>query len=132
MQDFRNLDVWHKAHELSIDVHKTLVRNRRVDAHMRSQMSRAARSIPCNLVEGCGKDSQAELARFADMSIGSSSELEYWVLSAKDVGYFARSDYERLTASAVEVRRMLFGLRRAIRKAAPTESPVQLPSSTPA
>ena len=117
MQDFRNLDVWHKAHELSLDVHRTLVRHRRVDAHLRSQMTRAARSIPSNLVEGCGTDSQAELARFAGMSIASSSELEYWVLCARDLGYFGNSDFERLTSNTVEVRKMLFGLRKAIRKA---------------
>jgi four helix bundle protein len=116
MQDFRNLDVWHKAHALALDVHKTLVKHRRVDAHMRSQMSRAARGIPSTLVEGCGKDSQAELARFADMSIGSASELEYWILSARDVGYLPESDFERLTANVVEVRKMLFGLRKAIRE----------------
>ena len=115
MQDFRNLDVWHKAHALAIDIHQTLQRHKRVDAHMKSQLSRAARSIPSTLVEGCGADSQAELARFAGMSICSSSEVEYWVLLGKDIGYFSPSDFERLTSSVVEVRRMLFGLRRAIR-----------------
>ena len=130
MQDFRNLDVWHKAHELSLDVHRTLVRHRRVDAHLRSQMTRAARSIPSNLVEGCGTDSQAELARFAGMSIASSSELEYWVLCARDLGYFGNSDFERLTANTVEVRKMLFGLRKAIRGAIreSTSLPFQTPS----
>lgn len=117
MQNFRNLDVWHKAHELSLDVHRTLVRHRRVDAHLRSQMTKAARSIPSNLVEGCGTDSQAELARFAGMSISSSSELEYWVLCARDLGYFANSDFERLATNTIEVRKMLFGLRKAIRTA---------------
>jgi four helix bundle protein len=50
------------------------------------------------------------------MSIGSSSEVEYWVLLAKDVGYFPPSDFERLSANTIEVRKMLFGLRKAIRK----------------
>lgn len=50
------------------------------------------------------------------MSIASSSEVEYWVLFGKDVGYFPDSDYERLTAKTIEVRRMLFGFRKAIRK----------------
>src|SRR5688572_7324062 len=118
MQDFRNLDVWHKAHELSLDVHRTLVRHRRVDSHLRSQMTRCARSIPSILVEGCGHDSQAELARFASMSIASSSELEYWVLTARDLGYFPNSDFERLTTNTVEVRKMLFGLRKAVRNGA--------------
>src|SRR5258706_536810 len=125
MQDFRNLDVWHKAHALAIDVHRTLVRHKRVDAHLRSQLSKSSRSIPANLVEGCGKDSQAELARYAETSIGECSETEYWVLLAHDVGYFPAADFERLTASTVEVRRMLFGLRRSIRKAMRGEVDVQ-------
>jgi four helix bundle protein len=131
MQDFRNLDVWHKAHELAIDVHKTLVRHKRVDAHMRSQLSKASRSIPSNLVEGCGTDSRAELARFAGMSIASSSEVEYWVLFGKDVGYFPPTDYERLTASVVEVRRMLFGFRRGIRNGMNSNPSTPPDDSTP-
>ena len=126
MQDFRNLEVWKKAHDLALDVHKTLLRSRRVDSSIKSQMTRAANSIPSNIVEGCGKDSRAELARFADMSIGSSSELEYWILLARDLGQFSRSDHERLTTSTIEVRRMLFGLRKAVRtgkRATPSVSP---------
>ena len=128
MQDFRNIDAWRKGHELSLDVHRTLARFRRVDAHMRSQMSRAARSIPSNLVEGCGKDSNAELARFTDIAIGSCSELEYWILSAKDLGYLPTADFERLTANTIEVRKMLFGFRKAVKGAA---SPRPKPDNSP-
>jgi four helix bundle protein len=115
MQDFRNLDAWHKGHAIAIDVHRTLARNKRVDAHLRSQLSKASRSIPGCLVEGCGKDSHLELARYADMSIGSCSEVEYWMLLGRDIGYFSDSDHDRITGNVVEVRRMLFGLRRGIR-----------------
>jgi four helix bundle protein len=115
MQDFRKIDAWRKGHELALDVHRTLARHRRIDAHMRSQMLRAARAIPANLVEGCGKNSQAELARFTDIAIGSCSELEYWILTARDLGYFSAADFERLTAATVEVRKMLFGFRRTVR-----------------
>ncbi len=138
MQDFRNLDVWHRSHALALEIHRALARTRRVDAHIRSQMSRAANSIPANLVEGCGKDSRAELARFADIAIGSASELEYWLLLAKDLGQMANADHERLTTTTVEVRKMLFGLRRSIREgksaAAPSGSSgpsEQLSPSTP-
>ena len=134
MQDFRNLEVWKKAHELALDVHKTLLRSRRVDANIRSQMSRAANSIPSNIVEGCAKDSRAELGRFSDISIGSSSELEYWLLLGRDLGQISRQDHDRLTTNTIEVRKMLFGLRRAIRngKSATKRSkpPVSLEPST--
>lgn len=115
MQDFRNLTVWQKAHALSLDVHRTLARGRRIDTHLRTQIIRAARSIAANLVEGCGKASQAELARFADMAIGSCSELEYWLITARDLDGLAVADYERLTANTIEVRKMTFGLRSAVR-----------------
>ena len=131
MQDFRKLDVWRKSHANSIDVFKTLAKNRKVDAHLRGQMIRAARSIPGCLVEGCGRDSQAELAKYANVGIGESSELEYWILTAYDIGYFAQTDYERLTANTIEVRRMLYGFRDSvIQKANKTRAP--LDNSTPA
>ena len=95
-----------------------LVGHRRVDAHLRSQMSKAARGIPSTLVEGCGTESQAELARFCDMASPSCSELEYWVLTARDLGYFSEPDFNRLTANTIEVRKMLFGFRNAVRGAA--------------
>jgi four helix bundle protein len=115
MQDFRNLEVWNKAHDLALDVQKTLGRTKRLDSHTRSQMSRAANSIPANIVEGCAKSSHIELARFSDIAIGSASELEYWLLLTKDLGQLGRNDHERLSASTIQVRKMLFGLRKAIR-----------------
>ena len=66
-------------------------------------------------MEGCGKDSHLELARYADIGIGSCSEVEYWMLLGRDIGYFAPMDCERITAQAIEIRKMLFGLRRSIR-----------------
>ncbi len=127
MQDFRNLDVWKKAHELALDVHKTIARTKRLDVSIRAQMMRATTSIAANIVEGCGKATRIELARFADISIGSSSELEYWLLLARDMGQFANTDFERLTRRNLEVRKMLFGLRRAIRDGSTKKSQASSP-----
>ena len=115
MQDFRKLEVWKKAHELALDVQKTIAKTKKLDQSSRSQISRAANSIAANIVEGCAKVSRAELARFSDISIGSSSELEYWLLLTKDLGQLPEPDHSRLTTSTIEVRKMLFGLRRAIK-----------------
>jgi four helix bundle protein len=115
MQDFRNLEVWKKAHELALDIQKTIARSKRVDSHVKAQLTRAANSIAANIVEGCGKGSRQELARFADISSGSSSELEYWLLLCLDLGQIAPRDHERLTANTIQVRKMLFGLRKAIK-----------------
>lgn len=41
-----------------------------------SQMNRAVISIPSNIAEGCSRNSKIELARFLEIAIGSSFELE--------------------------------------------------------
>ena len=131
MQDFRNLDVWKKAHDLALDVHRTLNGIKRIDSNLRSQATRAAEAIPTNVAEGCGKDSRAELARFADIAIGSSTELEYHLLLARDLGQLGNRDYDRMSKATIEVRRMLFGLRKAIRtgKRASSSRPAPAPAS---
>lgn len=115
MQDFRKLDVWTKSHELALDVHRTLAKLRKIESGTRSQLNRAAQSIPANIAEGCGRSSSAELARYTDQAIGSATELEYHLLLTKDLGSLPEPEFERLTSNTVQVRRMLFGLRKAVK-----------------
>jgi four helix bundle protein len=111
MQDYRKLRVWQKAHALALDVRRATQRFPRSGfAGLKSQMTRAAESIPFNIVEGCGADSQKEFARFLDISIKSSGELEYQLLLARDYGVLADELWESLTEAAIDTRRMLCGL----------------------
>jgi len=72
-----------------------------------SQMRRAAASIGANLAEGCGRDGDAELARFARIARGSVAELEYHLLLARDLHLISEPDYQELAAEAVALKRML-------------------------
>jgi four helix bundle protein len=72
-----------------------------------NQIQRAAVSIPANIAEGCGKDSDAELKRYFSIAMGSSSELEYLLLLAHDLGYFQASIYQSMQNDLVETRKML-------------------------
>ena len=72
-----------------------------------SQIRRAASSIPSNIAEGCGRDGDAELARFCTIAKGSASELEYQLLLARDLKLLQPNDYETLSQQTVEIKRML-------------------------
>jgi len=72
-----------------------------------NQIQRAAVSIPANIAEGCGKDSDAELKRYLSIAMGSSSELEYLLLLARDLGYLQTSTYQSLQNDLIETRKML-------------------------
>jgi four helix bundle protein len=77
-----------------------------------SQMRRAAASIAANLAEGCGRNGNAELARFCSIAAGSASELQYHLILAKDLKLLKPEDYKLLAPRATELKRMLTGLRK--------------------
>ena len=108
MKDFRSLKVWEKAHELTLAIYEA---TREFPKHeiygVTSQIQRAAVSVPTNIAEGCGKDSDAELKRYFLIAMGSSSELEYLLLLARDLGYLPAESYQILQSKLIEVRKML-------------------------
>ena len=83
-----------------------------------SQTRRAAFSIPANIAEGCGRNSDAELAKHSRNSLGSGSELSYYLILAHDLSYTTRSACDDLQGSLSEVRRMLASLERVSATAA--------------
>jgi four helix bundle protein len=116
MQDFRDLKVWHKAHAVTLSVHRaTRVFPREEIYGLTSQIRRCGVSVSANIAEGCGRDSNAELARFCEIAMSSASELEYHLLLAHDLDYLTQPDYVQLSAAAVEVKRMLAPLIRSLR-----------------
>ena len=124
MGDFRKLAVWKKAHELALDVYKETSTWPKQELYgLTSQSRRAALSIPANIAEGCGKNSDAELARHARGSLGSASELSYYLILAHDLGYMQRASSDGLQADLSEVRRMLASLERVSAAAAQRASP---------
>jgi four helix bundle protein len=108
MRDFRELKVWEKAHAVVLAIYKATAGFPRDELYgLTNQIRRSASSIPANIAEGCGRDGEAELARFLRIAMGSASELEYHLLLASDLNFLAKSEYERLANDVVEVKRML-------------------------
>jgi four helix bundle protein len=112
---FTKLKVWEKAHALMVDTHRTVKSIRQAcDKSLCSQMNRAAESIPANIVEGKGKSSDAEFARYLRIALGSAHELEYHFMAARDVDAMPTAAASSLIAQVVEVRRMLYGLLKRL------------------
>jgi four helix bundle protein len=117
MADFAKLEVWRKAHALALSVHAVATGIRGSGyASLRSQMIRAAMSIPANIVEGKGQTSGREFARFLGYSVNSSSELEYHLTVARDFRAITLAEFTPLLDQLVEVRKMLYGLRKDVQE----------------
>ena len=87
MRDFKQLKVWRKSHNLTLQAYKVTEAFPREETYgLTSQIRRASSSIPANIAEGCGMDGNAQFARFLQISMGSATELEYHILLARDLG----------------------------------------------
>lgn len=115
VRDYNKLLVWQKAHALALDINRSSAQLPRERAALASQMRRAAESIATNIVEGCGRLSQRDFARFLQIGIGSSTELEYQLRLAHDYDVMDTRVWERLSEQTIEVRRMLIGLIQRVK-----------------
>jgi len=108
MKDFKQLKVWERSHALAVRVYRVTAKFPADERYaLTSQIRRAAYSVPTNIAEACGRNGDAEMARFFDISMGSACELEYLLLLTSDLEYLPKSEYESLTQEVTEVKRML-------------------------
>ena len=102
---FENLLVWQKAHQFVLNTYKmTLTFPDSEKFGLTSQFRRAAVSIPANIVEGYGKRSHADKARFYNIAQGSLNECRYYLRLANDLGY---AETQSLTQQLNEIGKML-------------------------
>jgi four helix bundle protein len=111
MKDFRNLEVWTRAHALTLSIYKATL-NFPGDERLglTSQTRRCSASIGANIAEGCGKRGNGEFQRFLQIASGSASEVEYHLLLAHDLGYLTQPAYLELMQRLTPLRRMLTSL----------------------
>ena len=116
MRDFREMKVWEKSHQLTLEVYKATAGFPREEMYgLTSQIRRASASIPANIAEGCGRSGVAELARFLHIAMGSASELDYHLMLARDLSFLADEHYVRLDRELAEVKRMLIAYLQKIK-----------------
>jgi four helix bundle protein len=117
VKDFKELKVWHKAHELTLALYSASKSFPREEIYgLTSQLRRAAVSIGANIAEGCGRRSDGEFIRFLQIARGSASELEYHLLLARDLKFMVQREHQNLESKLSEVQRMLSSLVSAIQK----------------
>jgi four helix bundle protein len=116
MKDFKELQVWQKAHQLTLLLYNTTGTFPADEKYgLVSQIKRAASSVAANIAEGCGKNGDAELARYLQIAMGSASELEYHLLLAYDLKMIEATNYKILENNVIEVKKMLASFIKKLR-----------------
>ena len=113
----RKLDVWNESIALVKVVYElTGGFPRREEYGFRSQIRRAAVSIPGNIAEGAARKSPKEFIRFLHIARGSISELDTYIEIAKQLGYIDNESFERTDKRMISVNKMLASLTNSLKK----------------
>ena len=116
MQNYKDLKVWDKAHKFTLKVYEASKLFPKDELYsLTNQLRRAASSIPANVAEGCGKNTQSELAHYLNIALGSANESEYFLILSKDLNYLSEEDFTELYNSINEIKAMLISLINKVR-----------------
>jgi len=116
-QSYRELLVWQKAMQLVTDTYvMTEVFPKSEMFGLTSQLKRAVISIPSNIAEGQGRDSQKEFLYHLSVAYGSLLEVETQIQIAVSLSFIKDAVGDKLLEQCGEVGRMLNGLTRSLRK----------------
>jgi four helix bundle protein len=115
---FRDLTVWQKAMDLSVEVYR-LSASFPADERFRltAQVTRAAVSVPANIAEGNARGTRKDYAHFVAIARGSLAETETFLLLAIRLRFLDEARAARAFALASEVGRMLNALRSRLTEA---------------
>ncbi len=80
-----------------------------------SQMNRAAASIPANIAEGASRDSQRDFNRYLQIALGSSYELETFLIGINMISYVTDQAVKKLSDLIDEEQKMLMGLMKKLK-----------------
>ena len=117
MQNYKSLKVWQDAHQLNLSIYKRSKAFAKEEVYgLTSQLRRASTSIPNNIAEGCGKNSNLDFANFLQYSLGSTNEVDYLLLLSKDLGYLDLEEYLSLEEQLNKIRAKLINLIQQVRK----------------
>jgi four helix bundle protein len=120
MMPFERLIAWQRSHDLVLAIYQsTRVWPVEERYGLTIQARRAAVSVTANLAEGSARLGGRELRRFADIGLGSLSELACLLRIARDLEYISAEEFVRLDGIRNSTGKILLGLARAVGKSTP-------------
>lgn len=110
MKNYKELLVWQRGLAIVQATYEVVRQLPREETYgLRSQMTRAAVSIPSNIAEGSSRTSELEYKHFLEIALGSCFELDTQLIAAAQIGFVVLSASSKLPALLEEEIKMLHG-----------------------
>jgi four helix bundle protein len=115
VRTYKDLIAWQKAIALVTDIYK-VTRTFPSDEKfgLISQLNRAAVSVPSNIAEGWGRETQGNYLQFLRNSRGSLMEIQTQFIIAMNLDYITPEQHKLISEKCDEVGRILQGLIKSI------------------
>ncbi|MBS1556442.1 MAG: four helix bundle protein [Bacteroidetes bacterium] len=113
MHNLKELKIWHKAIELTTEVYRLTAEFPKEEKYgLTSQVRRAAVSIPSNIAEGAGRNSDKEFVHFLGISNGSSYELQTQLIISKNLDLIINT--ENILDQINQIQKMNYSLQQKL------------------
>ncbi|MEM1001753.1 MAG: four helix bundle protein [Bacteroidota bacterium] len=111
MNNYKELKVWQKSMDLTAMIYKISKLLPQEETYgLKSQMLRSATSVPSNIAEGAGRNSNKEFRNFLGFANGSLNELNTQILLCIRIKYLDKSEADEMIKSITEISKMLYSL----------------------
>ncbi|MGL4385880.1 MAG: four helix bundle protein [Flavobacterium sp.] len=108
MRDYKNYTVWQESHQLTLIAYQLTKSFPKEELFgITSQLRRATSSVPTNIAEGCGRESDADFRRFLIMAHSSATEVEYLIFLSAELNYVSKSEFDEFTEKVIVLRKQL-------------------------
>jgi four helix bundle protein len=115
MRDFKKYEIWQLGHSLTLQIYKITSTFPKEELYgLTSQIRRATSSIPTNISEGCGRNSDKEFNQFLNIALGSTSETEYLLILSKDLNYINIESFEILEKEINIIKSKIYKLKQIL------------------
>ena len=117
VRNFRDFNIWKGGMDLALEAYRIVNKlPKEEEFGLKSQIKRAAVSIPSNIAEGCSRSSEKEFKRFLEISLGSSFEVETDFLLASKLEMISDNDLAEFFQALHSEQRQINALISKIRE----------------
>ena len=117
MHKFRDLKVWQRAMTFTVTIYRETAKFPADERFgLVSQLRRACASIPLNIAEGSGNNSNKEFCRFLEIARRSGYEVMTGIDIARGLEYLPDAQADALLKEADEIVAMIVGLTKTLQR----------------
>jgi four helix bundle protein len=123
MHRYKELKVWQKAIDLAVDVYQVTEKLPKEEKYgLISQINRAVVSVPSNIAEGAGRNTNKDFDHFLGIALGSSFELDTQLIISNRLKYLEDEKFQKLESELEHLQNMLVKLKNSLNNYKPTNT----------